>query len=141
MKLLAIILAVFSMAFNAPQNCAHALGLAKATTAVASTETDTVDHAVHTSTPNDDHAMHAMHGGHDNETLAPIDHEEMHGGCTDDCNGGVNCDGCAMASAAIVTVDQYGRALQVSLGRNITAQYGIERATKIDTPPPRGFEA
>ena len=143
MKLIAIILAAVSMAFSAPGNCAHALGLAQANQDAASVDADLTDHSAHQNMPGDDHSIHAMHSSHEDDSAAQkqVNQEASHSGCTDDCTGGANCDGCAMASAAIVSVEHIGRSLHVPLNRIFVAHLGIERVAKIDTPPPRRIEA
>ena len=90
MKLFIALTFAIAAIINAPVSCAHALGM------------ESGNAAHHGSDEHVDMMSDDAHAGHHQDTDRQAASDETpHQGCDNDCNGGAECEGCAIGATAI----------------------------------------
>ncbi len=125
MNLVASLLIVLSLFLGAPDICDHrAATIDEKTGAMASRSLDRADHGA---TSHKTSKAHHQTG---------TEHHDNHP-CPDNCQGGLDCEGCAMTTSALVTTDR-------NLAQPLTPATVIDKARAdisitftLDPPPPR----
>ncbi len=129
MNLLVALLFALSVIVDAPAVCAHALG------------------DIHQMGGSHEMTEAAMHIHSEHPTAHPAHHSEMpsddlesghpHDGCPEGCKGGLGCDGCAMTSASLRSLEDSVVPLPTSLhGSGVVADL-FGRLSVVEPPPPR----
>ena len=142
MRCIVFLTLAFSLTANLPLSCSHALGngVGIAPEAIWSEASDASD-ASGSDAVTAAHGPHDHHGGpanmvpgNDPAEKGISDHDK---GCGSDCHGGVGCDGCVVAVAALP--DAWMRAHFSCSGRGKATAIDIQpgMSTAMEPPPPR----
>lgn len=130
-NLIASVVTAIAMLIATPAACPHALA------AGAEVKTDLDAHGASIAHAAHDHHDHHEHAEPKHEPPEHAPSEHAMDGCSDDCDGGVNCSGCAIALVAILA-DAPGSIERLNRDRSPVihgADHGFSPA--LDTPPPR----
>lgn len=122
MKWLLGILMFVSMSLSGPSVCQHAFA--------ADTQSSQQSHMMH----NADQMDHSEHAMHNSDRSGPVDHSEH---CPDDCDGGIDCEGCSIVISMIDSVSPEQLYTPPMTQPSRTFMSFIRSTSSPDIPPPK----